>query len=80
MAHFYLDLLELGETLVDDEAFDAGDVPAARNHAIAGARSIMKDDVGTGLLHLGRSMIIRGATGLPVLTVSFSEALTVIPA
>ena len=70
--HLYEDFIVL-----DEEGSDLADVGAARGEAIRSARSIMAEQIGQGQLNLGHRIEVEDANGEPVLTLTFSEAVTV---
>jgi hypothetical protein len=65
--------------LVDDEGIELADVEAARGAALAGARSMMCDDLKSGHLSLHHRVDVEDENGAPVLSLAFGEAVTIAP-
>lgn len=59
----------------DEEGVEHDDLEAARAEALAGIRSILKDEVGAGHLDLTGMIEIEDASGRLLLRVPFEEAL-----
>ncbi len=78
MTRFFFDLHECGcGALIDDEGAQLADLAAARDYAIAAARGIMAEQVASGHLCLGCAIAVRDGSGIAVLAVPFTEALSV---
>lgn len=61
----------------DEEGLELPDLAAARREAIAGARSIMGDELAKGRLCLGCHIEIEDGAGLLLATVAFRDAVTI---
>jgi hypothetical protein len=65
--------------LVDDEGIELADAEAARGTALAGARSMICDQVKAGRLTLHHRVEVEDEGGVPVWTLTFGEAVTIEP-
>lgn len=61
----------------DDEGSDLADLGAARDHAVADIRELMKEEVKKGRINLTHRIEVADERGRPVLRVPFLEAVTV---
>ncbi|WP_174292744.1 DUF6894 family protein [Sphingomonas bacterium] len=78
MTRYYFDLHECGRgSVIDDEGAELESLEAARHHAIAAARGIMAEEVGSGNLCLGCAITIRDGDGVALMAVPFAEALSI---
>jgi len=59
----------------DEEGAEHDDLEAARAEALAGIRSILKEEVGTGRLDLTGRIEIEDASGRLLLSIPFGDAL-----
>jgi hypothetical protein len=75
MARYFFHLRERSGDTVDEEGLDLIDDEAARQVAIAGARSIISSEVVRGRLHLTPAIEVTDADGQTVVILSFSEAV-----
>lgn len=80
MARFYLDLQNTQASSRDETGSDYPDLESARQAAIAGIRSILSDEVLDGEIDLNGKVSIFDEQRRLVLTVPYSEAVTVSPA
>jgi hypothetical protein len=77
MPHFYLHVRNVKTYAPDEEGEDFPDLAAAREKALIGARSILSEEVKGGALDLRGAIEIADEKGEIVLTVPYSEAVTV---
>jgi hypothetical protein len=75
MPRYFFNLHEADGIAEDPEGSEFPDILAARREAIAGARSIIKDGAGRGIVDLTGWIEVVDADGQPVLTVPFVEAV-----
>jgi hypothetical protein len=78
MPHFYLHVRNAVASANDEEGEDFADLAAAREKATAGARSILSEEVKGGLLDLRGAIDIADRTGKIVLTIPYTETVTVL--
>ena len=64
----------------DDEGVELADAEAARRTALAGARSMMCDQLAAGRLSLHHRIEVRDEQGDEILTLAFGDAVTIEPA
>ena len=76
MPRFYFHVFN-DKTSLDDEGQDLPDLEAARAHAVAGARSLMSDELKDGRLVLSHHIAIENEQGELLLDVTFSDAVEV---
>lgn len=77
MPHFYFHVHNgTGETQ-DEEGADLPDMGAARERALAAIRSILREELGRGLLDLDGMIRITDQGDQPLLDVPFTEAVEV---
>ncbi|MEA3066496.1 MAG: hypothetical protein QOJ27_2957 [Sphingomonadales bacterium] len=65
--------------MLDDEGIDLADAEAARAAALAGARSMMCDEVRSGRLTLHHRVDVEDENGAPILSLAFGDAVTIEP-
>ena len=75
MPKFYIDLRECGVVSADEHGFEFPDVDAARDTALAAARSIMAAQVQEGRLCLDCRIEVRDADRRSVMTLPFRSAI-----
>ena len=63
--------------VIDKEGVELTDAAAARSFALSNARDVAAENVRQGRLNLTHSIEVVGTGGNPVMTVSFSDAVTV---
>ena len=76
MPHYYFNLYEGDEVVVDPFGLERHDLAAARVEALAGARDIMCAEVQHGRLSLTSRIEVLDADGVIVLTLAFRDAVT----
>lgn len=77
MKRYFFHLHECGTLIADEEGRELPDVSVARRDAVAAARSVMADEVLSGRLCLSCCIEVKDSEANLVLTVPFSEALTI---
>lgn len=77
MARFYFDVINGIGLVEDEEGQDLSDLPAARAVAIAGARSIIRDDVAAGFIDLAGRVEVRDARRRPLESIWFRDTVEV---
>jgi hypothetical protein len=73
--HFFDDAV-----IRDDEGIELADAEAARREAVAGARSMMCDQLTAGRLSLHHRIEVRDEQGDEILTLAFGDAVAIEPA
>lgn len=77
MPHFYFHVSNgTGETR-DEEGADLPDLDAARAKALSGIRSILREELGRGMLDFGGMIRVADPQGRVVLEVPFDSAVEV---
>lgn len=77
MARYFFTLHDRSGDTPDQEGCDLPGHAAARVHAINAARALMAEDVRAGHLHLSDYIEVSNDSGEIVLTVPFSNAVTI---
>lgn len=75
MSLFYMHIHHCDVVARDEEGLDLPDLQAARREAIAGARSIMGEELAKGRLCLGSHIEIEDGDGRLLATVPFRDAV-----
>jgi hypothetical protein len=76
MPRYFLDIVD-GTRIVDEEGQELPDIAAARAVAVAGARSIMREEIWKGRLPLKERIEIRDDRQKLVATVRFRDAVLI---
>lgn len=76
MSLFHMHIHHCGMLARDEEGLELLDLEAARREAVAGARSIMADELMNGRVCLGCRIEIEDSNGRLLATVPFREAVT----
>ena len=76
---YHLHVHHNDEIALDDEGLDLVDLARARAEAIMGIRSVLSADVLDGRVSLAGKIVIMDEGSRVLLTVPFSEAVTVSP-
>jgi hypothetical protein len=63
--------------MLDDEGLELADAEAARGAALAGARSMICDQIKNGRLILHHRVEVEDAAGAPVLRLAFGDAIQI---
>jgi hypothetical protein len=79
VARYYFDIFD-PDVIRDDEGIELADAEAARREALAGARSIMCDQVAQGRLSLHYRIDVRDEAGDEILSLAFGDAVRIEPA
>ena len=77
MARFFFDVINGTGLVQDDEGQDLPGLPAARDVAIEGARSIIQEEVSLGIIDLSGRVEVRDADRQTVLSIPFRDAVEV---
>ena len=77
MPRYFLDLVECGTRISDEEGLHFADLTAARAAAVQGARDVMCGEVAQSKLCLSCCIEVRDSSGKAVLEVPFREAVEV---
>lgn len=77
MERYFFHLHECGTHIPDDEGRGLAGMEEARSEAIKAARDVMSAEVQAGRLCLGCRIDVKDGNGRLVLTVPFSDALTI---
>ena len=75
MARFFFDVINGSGLVQDDEGQDLPGLPAARDVAIEGARSIIQEDASLGFIDFSGRVEVRDAAGQTVLSIPFRDAV-----
>ena len=78
MPLFYFHLREDGTIVVDEEGIELPDLSAAREEAIAGARSILSDEAKKGRLPLSFRVEVTDEAGDTVMSLIFADAVAIL--
>jgi hypothetical protein len=78
MATYYFHLHENGEITADEHGFEFPDDESARRHAVAGARSIMAEELLTGTVCLSCHIDMENADTGAWTTIAFRDVISVI--
>jgi hypothetical protein len=78
MPRYFFNVLEDPELVADLEGSDLPDLDAIRHKAIAAARAILSQWAKKDTLPLSYAFTVTDKTGKTVLTLPFSEAVTVV--
>lgn len=77
MPRFHLNLKNSSVDATDEEGVEAADLDGARSQAIAGIRGFLSHEVINGILDLRGRIDIADSSGTMLMTVAFSDAVTV---
>jgi hypothetical protein len=75
MARYFFDVINGIGLVEDEEGQDLPGLPAARDVAIAGVRSIICADVAAGFIDLSGRVEVRDADRQPLVCIPFREAI-----
>jgi hypothetical protein len=75
---YFFDIFDHAVSL-DDEGIELADAEAARQAALAGARSMMCDELAQGRLTLHHRIEVRDEAGDELLSLTFGDAVTIEP-
>ena len=78
MPHFYLDVCNTQADSPDEQGREFADLEAARADAIAGIRSILRDEVLEGRMDLNGEVRILDADRRLVMIVPYAEAVSIV--
>jgi hypothetical protein len=77
MAHYYFDLHEDDNVFTDEEGTSCSDTAGARSFAISAARDLIGSEAKNGAINMGYHISVRDDQGLPILKVSYREAVEI---
>jgi hypothetical protein len=77
MPRYFLHIQDSGEVIRDEEGMDLPDLAAARDEAIAGARSILADGAKAGILSLSSLIEIEDERGESLMTITFADTVAI---
>jgi hypothetical protein len=75
MARFFFDVINGTGLVQDEEGQDLPGLPAARDVAIEGARSIIQDDISMGFIDLAGRIEVRDEDRRRLLSISFRDVV-----
>jgi len=78
MPHFHLNLRNATVDASDEEGVTVANLDEARDRAIAGIRGFLSHELAIGVLDLRGQIDITDDSGASVMTVPFSDAVTVV--
>jgi hypothetical protein len=75
MARYFFDVINGIGLVEDEEGQDLPGLSAAREVAIAGVRSILREDVAAGFIDLAGRIDVRDADRQPLVSIPFRDAV-----
>lgn len=77
MMRYFFKVCDVDGVACDEEGFDLTDAKAARAHAIAGARSLLAEDIKSGSANLNDFVEVSDEAGGTLFRVRYGEAVEI---
>lgn len=79
MPHYYFHLIDLAETIADEEGRRLDDLAAARAVALREARALISADALSGRISLLPAISVQDERGETLHTLTFANAIEIVP-